>query len=347
MHHQLNGLGWKPFFQTQLSLEEMEHSFPARVAEVQRSHVVLWSERTDFTMDIALAAQHQALAVGDWLLMFDDGARPNRTLERYSLISRKAPGDRAEIQLIASNIDTLFIVSSCNEDFNESRIERYLVLAKQAKVTPLVVLTKADLVDDVDDFLHAAEKLYPGVQVECLDTRNLEQLNAIRLWCATGQTVALVGSSGVGKTTMINQLTGNRLKTAAIREDDAKGRHTTTSRSMHRLEDGGLLIDTPGMREIQLALAESGIDEVFDDIRDLAQSCKFSDCKHDNEPGCAVVRALKTGDVDERRWKNYKKLVSENARHQQNLAEKRSRDRATGKLYKSIQKEKRQRDEWE
>jgi ribosome biogenesis GTPase len=222
-----------------------------------------------------------------------------------------------------------------------ARLERYLALAHEAGVTPVVVLTKADLVDDPESYADKARRLMPGLLVECLDALDPAAVSAaLTPWCGLGQTVALVGSSGVGKSTLVNTLAGAGLETRGIREDDARGRHTTTGRSLHRLAGGGWLIDTPGMRELQLTDAADGIAEVFDDIATLARSCRFSDCRHDTEPECAVRAAIESGTLDAARFERYRKLASEDRRNSEALHERRARDRAFGKMARAIMKAK-------
>jgi ribosome biogenesis GTPase len=208
----------------------------------------------------------------------------------------------------------------------------------------VVEITKADLAEDAAPYLTTARKLMAGLLVECLDGRDPEAAAVLAPWCGVAQTVALVGSSGVGKSTLVNTLAGNAvLATAPIREDDAHGRHTTTGRSMHRLEAGGWLLDTPGMRELQLADAGDGIDEVFADIVDLARGCRFADCGHESEPGCAVRAAIEAGALDGERLARYRKLAREDARNSEAIWKRRARERGFGKMVKGIMKGKERR----
>src|SRR5690606_21648162 len=254
---------------------------------------------------------------------------------RSSLFARKAAGTGNLVQLIAANVDTLFIVSSLNQDFNLNRIERYLVLAREAGVQAVVVLTKADLCADPQTQVAQAAALGQGLCVRSVDARSPASLAQLAPWCASGQTVALMGSSGVGKSTLVNTLLGAQVQaTQAIREDDAKGRHTTTQRSLHRLASGALLLDTPGMRELQLVACEQGIEDTFGEITALAAQCRFADCRHDSEPGCAVWQALETGAVDARRLDNFRKLLREQAHNHATLGEQRERARKLGRQHR-------------
>ena len=265
-----------------------------------------------------------------------EGPTIRRRLDRFGVFKRRAAGTAADVQLIAANVDTLFIVTSANRDFNVARLERYLAIAHDAGAYPVIVITKADTVDSVAEFVRQASRLGTGLLVEPLDARDAGQVTVLSPWCASGQTVALVGSSGVGKSTLVNTLTGSRQATKGVREDDQRGRHTTTGRTMHLLTDGGWLIDTPGMRELQLLDVADALEDVFAEITQLAGGCRFSDCTHASEPGCAVRAAIDSGELDAARLGRFHKLLAEDRYNTATIAERRARDKHFGKLYKTI-----------
>ncbi|MDX2494042.1 MAG: ribosome small subunit-dependent GTPase A [Desulfuromusa sp.] len=340
--YSLSQLGWSHFFQQQLSLEEWESTFPARVFAVHRNSVDIISDRFQHHIHLPGSWYQQDSeelpTIGDWLLLDSVTGQPVKVLERKSLFRRKASGRESKVQLIAANIDTLFIVSSCNQDFNLSRLERYLALALETNVEPVLVLTKADLLVDVTDYRQQATSLKPNLTIEIVNALEPASVVPLLSWCGTGQTVALLGSSGVGKSTLVNTLRGAATQdTASIREDDAKGRHTTTSRSMHFLHKGGLLIDSPGLRELQLSECESGVSSLFEDIEELAGQCRFNDCSHSGEDGCTVATAVEGGDLSARRLANYLKLNAEQARNAETIADRRQREKSFGKLVRSVQ----------
>lgn len=338
---QLQRLGWQPFFQQQLTLSELEDTIIARVTAQHRSGYQL--NTTDNLFTLPVNKNLPPMTVGDWLLLNHDGTFC-RLLERRSLFHRKAAGTQRIDQYIAANIDTLFIVCSLNQDFNLNRIERYLALAHDAGVEPVVVLTKADLCDDSEEKTNLVKELDPFLTIEALNALDSESCQILLNWCQAGKTVAFLGSSGVGKSTLINTLTHkDEQKTQPIREDDSKGRHTTTARSVHFIPGGGLLIDTPGMRELQLANCEQGIHDTFSEIEQLAMQCRFADCQHQAEPGCAVQAAIQAGTLDPRRLNNYSKLLREQARNSATLAERHEQDRRFGKHVKSVISENRRR----
>lgn len=344
----LADFGWTAFFNSQLDIDDLQTAIPVRVMAVHRGSLDVANPGLDMQVPplTPTADDEETVAtVGDWLLLDHENYRPLRLLRRKSLFKRRAPGTARKLQLIAANVDTLFIVSSCNADFNAARLERYLALAREAGVTPVIVLTKADQTDTPEEFVGPAAKLRPGVLVEAVDARDADSVACLTAWCASGQTVALLGSSGVGKSTLANTLIGtDRIDTQGIREDDAKGRHTTTARALHRLPTNGWLLDTPGMRELQLTDAKAGLEEVFADIVELAETCRFSDCGHETEPGCAVLAAVETGALEPGRLKRWRKLVAEDARNTESIADRRARERGFGKMVKGIMKAKRQRE---
>jgi len=283
-----------------------------------------------------------SIAVGDWILI-DAEHRLVRLLIPKSSLRRRAAGTDASVQLIANNVDTLFIVTSCNADFNEARLERYLALSLEAEITPVVLLTKIDLSDKVAELQTRAESLMQYLSVLPLNATEPNVADKLKQWCGSGQTVALLGSSGVGKTTLLNALTGESMETQGIREDDAKGRHTTTFRAMRRIANGGWVIDTPGMRALRLHDSSEGIDAVFDEILQTAARCRFSDCSHETEPGCAVQQAISEGALDVERLDRWRKLQREDQHNTQSIAQARKRDKQFGKMVNKAVKAK-QRD---
>ncbi len=332
----LTALGWRAHFAAQLIEPDDTALTISRVMAVHRGRIEVAGQGGDRLVDLTPASAGLGITVGDWVLIDEDGPAVKKRLDRFGLFQRRAAGTSGDIQLIAANVDTLFIVTSANRDFNIARLERYLALAHDAGAYPVIVITKADLVETVTEFVKEAVRLSPGLLVEALDARDVDQVAPLRRWCEAGQTVALVGSSGVGKSTIINTLSESHEKTRTVREDDQRGRHTTTRRSMHQLPDGGWLIDTPGMRELQLVDVAEALEDVFGDIAELAEECRFADCTHTAEPDCAVLAAIDAGELDAGRLKRYRKLLSEDLRNTQSLAERRARDRSTGRLYKSI-----------
>lgn len=339
--------GWNPHFTSQIQVEEFHTLCAARVMAVHRSSLQVAGVDIDASVPPFYpdASDEEAAAtVGDWLLLDPDSMQVERMLDRKSLFKRRAAGTGRKVQLIAANVDTLFVVTSCNADFNVARLERYLALAGEAGVTPVIVLTKVDISETPEDFERAAASLLPGLCVETVNARDSSSVQRLAAWCGRGETVALVGSSGVGKSTLINTLSAaDRIATGGIREDDAKGRHTTSGRMLHRLPAGGWLIDTPGMREIQIADVQTGVDEVFSDIVDIAAGCRFRDCRHENEPGCAVNAAIENGTLERSRAQRWKKLAAEEAYNSASLFERRARDKTFGKMVKGVMKEKKAR----
>lgn len=307
-------LGWSPFFAGQVEAEENALT-PMRIATVHRARLTAVSQDGPVRLDLPHNMRTTDFAVGDWVLAEPATNLLIRRLERKSLLRRRTEGSRTP-QLISANVDTLFIVTSCNDDFNPARLERYLALANEAGTRPLIVLTKADTVADAERYRAEALVLQRDLEVVTLNATTPEAATILAPWCGQGETVALVGSSGVGKSTLLNTLAAKlgdeRQLTAGIREDDAKGRHTTTSRSLHRIDGGGWVIDTPGMRTLHISDAAAGLEALFAEITELAPHCRFNNCTHSHEPGCAMLAAVAAGTLDPARLERWRKLHSEN-----------------------------------
>ena len=337
----MTSLGWKPFFQQQLTLDDYDHAVITRVIAHHRNGYTLVSEEGE--IHLPLNSSLPPLTVGDWVLL-NQQHQLIRYLDRRSLFKRKASGSKVQEQLIAANIDTVFIVCSLNYDFNLSRIERYLALAHEAEVEPVVVLTKVDLCNNSVELTQQVQKIAPLLMIERVNSLDPLSVSSLMKWCGKGQTVTFLGSSGVGKSTLINTLLGQEIQlTGSVREDDSKGRHTTTARSVHLLPSGGILIDTPGMRELQLVDCEQGVSTAFADIESLATACQFGNCQHQTEPGCAVQQAIDERTLPLRRLESYQKLLREQAYNTATIAERRAEYKRFGKMVRSIAADKRKR----
>ena len=258
-------------------------------------------------------------AVGDWVALEPaqgGSARIRAVLPRASRFSRRAAGDRTEEQVVAANIDTVFLVSGLDGDFNPRRIERYLVVARESGASPVIVLNKADLVDDPAARVEEVRRIAAGVAVHAVTCERPETLDVLRRHLGPGQTGALLGSSGVGKSTIVNRLIGyDLLRTRDVRESDSRGRHSSTARQLVLLPEYGVLIDTPGMRELQLWETGDTLGGAFADVDALAVGCRFRDCRHQQEPGCAVRAAVERGELPARRLESFLKLAGEQQHH--------------------------------
>jgi len=313
-------LGWSDFFEQQYQKSATRGLEPARVAEENRSLYRVLCPRGECWAGVRGSLRHEATTreelptVGDWVLI---GHHPPRAtihalLQRRTKFVRKIAGDKTEQQIVAANIDTLLLVTSLNRDFNLRRLERYLALAWESEAQPLIVLNKADLCSEPKKYLKSAKAVAGGALVVVCSVFNGEGLEELRARIAVGGTTALVGSSGVGKSSLINALLGQELqRTAAARAADQRGRHTTTSRQLISVPGGGVLIDTPGLRELQLWDASDGLAAAFSDIEQLARNCKFRDCRHEFEPDCAVRNAVAASQLESGRLESYHKLGRE------------------------------------
>ena len=342
----LSDYGWSEHFQAQLTADDAG-ALAVRIVAEHRDALEAIGPGFEGRIQALTSDNetHDRATVGDWVLI--DGAthRPLKLLARRNVFKRKSAGKDRGVQLIAANIDTLLIVTSANQEFNIARLERYLALARGTDVRAVVVITKSDLGGDVETYVREARALMEGLVVEAIDARGADAARVLAPWLARGQTLALLGSSGVGKSTLVNALLGYEEQTTQeVRGDDAKGRHTTSGRSLHRLAAGAWLMDTPGIRELQLIDVEGGIADVFDDITALARACKYKTCSHGSEPGCAVRAAAEAGRLDSARLDSFLKLQAE--LHAQEIRDdplKRQEERGRWKaIHKSLRHGKRE-----
>ena len=335
MQHSLEALGWSEFFADAFAPYEPEGLIPGRVAVQERGAVVL------FTTEGTVQVRGHAVA-GDWVAYHPDRGEIRALLPRRTRFARKEPW-LTEEQIVAANIDTVFLVTDCGRDFKPRRLERYLTATWDSGADPVIVLTKADLAEDVWETIAEAEAIAFGVPVHAVSSVTGEGLGGLDPYLAAGRTVALLGSSGVGKSTLANRLVGEELLATGDVRSDGRGRHTTTHRELVLLPGGALLLDTPGMRELQLWADESALEETFSDVAGLAEQCRFNDCSHVGEPGCAVRAAIADGSLEADRLLSYEKLQRELHRLEVRIdkrlqAEERKKRRAFARSVRSLSK---------
>jgi ribosome biogenesis GTPase len=318
----LTALGWSPRLESLFAPQAAEGLLPARVS-LEHTHIYrVLAADGELLARVAGRLRHRAEgradypAVGDWVAIepdpHDGDARIHAILPRTSRFSRRAAGDVTEEQIVAANIDTVFLVGGLDGDFNPRRIERYLLVARESGAAPVIVLNKADLSDNPAARVDDVRALAHGTPVYAVSCRNAATLDVLKQYLAHGQTGALLGSSGVGKSTIVNRLIGHDLlRTQDVREADSRGRHTSASRQLVQLPGGGVLIDTPGMRELQLWETGEALADTFVDIEELAAGCRFRDCRHRAEPGCAVLEAVSSGALSDARLASFHKLADE------------------------------------
>jgi len=284
-------------------------------------------------------------AVGDWIAMstYDsDFAIIHKIFPRYSIIKRQAVGQFGEVQIIAANIDFAFLVQAVDRDFNINRLERYLTICYNSKVKPIIVLSKIDLIDDqrINEIIASIKMRIEQVPVIAISNETENGYDAINSIIEKGKTYCLLGSSGVGKSTLLNNLIGKTMmRTDIISQSTNKGKHVTSHRELFVLENGGILIDNPGMREVGITDASIGLEQTFENIFQLSLNCKFKDCTHIHEAGCAIIQAVENGELDKSSYENYLKLEREKAHFESTITERREKDKDFGKMVKNYKKD--------
>lgn len=360
----LRELGWNDHFEREFHASAAAGSpgdglMPGRVALEHNQFYRVLTEDGEKLAEVAGRLKHEASgrhelpAVGDWVVLKPASAATTTSaqavikgvLARQGRFSRKSAGEWTDEQVVAANIDTVFLVSGLDGDFNPRRIERYLLLAQQSQARPVVVLNKVDLADDVAEATELVQTLAPDTPVLPISAADGRGFELLQPYLGVGQTVALLGSSGVGKSSIVNRLAGQRvLPTRAVRESDSRGRHASVHRQMILIPGGGLVIDTPGMRELQLWNLDAGLSTTFDDIDALGVGCRFRDCRHLREPGCAVKVAVEEGTLDPARYENFVKLqeereVLQRRQDERALLEQKRQSKVMGKALKSMQRQ--------
>lgn len=339
------------WFRGKIDLSKLKDFQIARVTGVYKNSYTLRNKTNEVFAEMTGNLTYGAESpldyptVGDWVYaqFFNQNtlAIINEVIPRKTVLKRKMPGKKISYQLIAANVDSAFIIQSLDWDFNIRRLERYLAIIKEGGIQPIVLLSKSDLLSDeaIDEKISNILTIMPDIKVIAFSNLNQHHLNQVNESFISGKTYCLLGSSGVGKTTLLNQLIGNNsFKTQNVRKD-GKGKHTTTNRQLIDLANGAIIIDTPGMREIGLIGSQTGIDNTFEDILSLSKHCRFNDCTHTKEKGCAVLAALNDGTLSRERYQNYIKMKKESAYYEMSYLEKRKKDKQLGKFYKSVMKD--------
>ena len=347
-------LGWNDIFENQYNKLVIHNTIKGRVIFHSGKQYKIITSKGEATAHLShsfinsIETKSDLPTVGDWVCLKEiDEFRPYQIVNlipRKNKLSRKVSGTKSEEQIIASNIDIVFIVTSADQDFNIRRLERYLTIINEIGARPIIILNKIDINNDYKNYIIEIEKNLPEITKLSISAKTMQNIDKVIQFIKPGITIVLVGSSGVGKSTLINILLGyNRQTVGEVREKDCKGRHVTTSRELILMPHGGMLIDNPGIRELQLWSSELGINKTFENIDELSKQCRFSNCKHDTEPGCAIKNAVINGQLSQERVDSYKKLIREQEylNNRKNIYERRKKDRKLGKIYrqgKSIRK---------
>jgi len=321
-----------------------------RVASEHKERYIVKTEKGEFEAEItgnlrfSAKSREDFPAVGDWVALttYDsDFSIIHKILPRFSIISRQAVGQFGEIQIIATNIDYALLVQAVDRDFNINRLERYLTICYSSKVNPIIVLTKTDLINEQAkaEIIESINQRIKNIPVFAISNETQDGYEALKVIIEKGKTFCMLGSSGVGKSTLLNNLSGRQvMRTDAISQSTNKGRHVTSYRELIVLENGGILVDNPGMREVGIVDTASGLETTFDIIFSLSQSCKFKDCTHTNETGCSVLKAVESGEIDESSYRNYLKMEKEKNHFESSVIERRKKDKDFGKMLKNYKK---------
>lgn len=347
----LEDLGYNDFFEKFREENERNGFETARVIAEHRERYVVKTTNGEFDAEITGNLRYNAEsredfpAVGDWVAIsaFDsEFAVIHKVFPRQSVIKRQAVGQSGDVQIIAVNIDFAFLVQAVDRDFSINRLERYLTICNSSNVKPLILLTKTDLIDDVRlaEILESVKQRIDDVNVIAVSNETQSGYDDVKAVIEKGKTYCMLGSSGVGKSTLLNNLSGKALmKTDSISESTNRGKHVTTHRELILLESGGLLIDNPGMREVGIADSEGGLEITFDKIFELAENCKFKDCTHTLETGCAVLESVENGEIEKDSYDNFMKMEKERKHFESTTAEKRRKDKRFGKMMKNYKKD--------
>ena len=350
---ELDSIGYSDWFKSCVDDDKIAAHEVARVVSVHKNSYTVTKGGEAIFAELSgnlLYGAESAIdlpTTGDWVYtdFFDDDTHAIifGVFPRKTLLKRKVAGKKVDVQLIAANIDVAFIIQSLNDNFNLRRLERYLVMVNESGIEPVVLLSKCDLVpnEEVNEIKKKVMSIAPKTAVMEFSNLNRESIDSIVSFLKCEYTYCLLGSSGVGKTTLLNSIIGDdKFCTQPVSKIQSKGRHTTTSRQLVRLENGAMIIDTPGMRELGSMSVDDGLGETFSEILNLSHGCKFSNCSHTNEKGCAILAAIKAGDLSEQRYQNYLKMKKESEYNQMSYLEKRNKDKSFGKMVKSVMKDK-------
>jgi ribosome biogenesis GTPase len=347
----LESIGYSDWFRSKVDIEKAGAHELARVVSVHKESYVVSNGQAEAFAELSghlLYTADSSMDIpttGDWVYadFYDEDTHAiiHGIVPRKTLLKRKTAGKLVEFQLIGANIDVAFIVQSANENFNLRRLERYLVMVNEAAIAPVILLSKSDLIsaDEVEQIKLSIFSIDPQATIVAFSNLSGDNIDAIKNSLSYGKTYCLLGSSGVGKTSLLNSILGSsQFETQTVSKKESKGRHTTTSRELIALDNGAMLLDTPGMRELGNISVDAGLDETFSEILALALNCKFANCSHANEKGCAILAAIEQGEVAEQRYKNYTKMKSESEFHEMSYSDKRKKDKDFGKLIKTTMK---------